>query len=49
VSIELGQTADQVVALLGQPDRKATLGPKEIYFYKDMKVTLQNGRVSDVQ
>jgi len=49
VNIQLGQTTDQVVSMLGQPDRKATLGPREIYFYKDMKITFQNGAVSDVQ
>jgi hypothetical protein len=49
VSIQLGQTRDQVISMLGQPDRKAVVGTKEIYFYKDMKVTLQDGAVSDVQ
>jgi len=49
VNIQLGQTVDQVITVLGQPERKATVGPKEIYFYKDMKITFQNGTVADVQ
>jgi len=49
VSIDMGQTVDQVVASLGQPVRKATVGAKTIYFYKDMKVTFTGGKVSDVQ
>ncbi len=49
VNIQLGQTPDQVTSMLGQPERKAVVGTKEIYFYKDMKVTFQNGAVSDVE
>jgi hypothetical protein len=49
VNIQVGQTREQVISMLGQPDRKAVVGTKEIYFYKDMKVTLQDGGVTDVQ
>ncbi len=48
-SIELGQTKDQVVANFGQPERTAKVGTKEIFFYKDLKVTFVGGKVSDVQ
>ena len=44
-----GQTIDQVVAALGQPTKKAKVGTKEIYYYKDLKVTFVNGKVKDVQ
>jgi hypothetical protein len=47
--IEKGQTPDQVKAALGQPDKIVNLGPKQIYVYKDLKVTFLNGKVSDVQ
>lgn len=47
--IEKGQTPDQVVAAIGQPDKKVNLGAKQIYVYKDIKVTFINGKVSDVQ
>jgi len=48
-SIQLGQTIDQVVAVLGQPEKTVDLGPKKNYVYKDLKVTFVNGKVSDVQ
>jgi uncharacterized membrane protein YgcG len=47
--IEKGQTPDQVVAAIGQPDKIVNLGAKQIYVYKDIKVTFINGKVSDVQ
>jgi len=47
--VKLGMTTDQVEAALGKPDKKVTLGPKQIYIYKDMKVTFKDGKVSDVQ
>ena len=48
-TVALGQTPDQVVAALGQPTKKAKIGAKEIYFYKDIKVTFLNGKVKDIQ
>jgi len=47
--IEMGQTQDQVKSSLGQPDKMVNLGPKQIWVYKDLKVTFLNGRVVDVQ
>ncbi len=47
--IEKGQTPDQVKAAIGVPDKIITLGAKQIYVYKDIKVTFLNGKVSDVQ
>ena len=47
--VSLGQTPDEVVAALGQPTKKAKVGTKEIYFYKDLKVTFLNGKVKDIQ
>ncbi len=48
-TVKLGQTVDQVVAILGQPEKSIDLGAKQIYVYKDLKVTFVNGKVSDVQ
>jgi hypothetical protein len=48
-TIAVGQTKDQVSAAFGQPARMAKLGAKEIYYYKDMKVTFTNGKVSNVE
>ncbi|MGA8067234.1 MAG: hypothetical protein WCA47_07875 [Terriglobales bacterium] len=47
--IEKGQTPDQVKAAIGVPDKIVNLGAKQIYVYKDIKVTFINGKVSDVQ
>lgn len=48
-TIALGQTTDQVTAAFGQPLKVAKLGAKTIFYYKDMKVTFTNGRVSNVE
>ena len=47
-TIAVGQTVDQVIAAFGQPTRVAKLGAKQIFYYKDMKVTFTNGKVSNV-
>ncbi|MGA2888343.1 MAG: hypothetical protein ABSE51_09855 [Terracidiphilus sp.] len=48
-TIALGQTVDQVTAAFGQPQRMAKLGVKQIFYYKDMRVTFTNGKVSNVE
>ncbi len=48
-TIEKGQTTDQVQSSLGKPDKIVNLGSKQIWVYKDLKVTFVNGKVSDVQ
>ena len=48
-TIEQGQTAEQVIAALGPPVKIVKLGAKEIYFYKDLKVTLTGGKVTDIE
>jgi hypothetical protein len=48
-TLELGQTKEQVIAALGQPQRAAKVGNKEIYIYKDMKITFVDGKVTDVE
>ncbi len=47
--ISLGQSIDQVTAILGQPKSVVDLGAKKIYVYKDMKVVFNGGKVTDVQ
>jgi hypothetical protein len=46
--VALGDTKNQVVATFGQPQKAATVGAKEIYYYTDMKVTFVDGKVADV-
>lgn len=48
-TISLGQTKDVVVANFGQPEKIAKVGKKEIYYYKDLKVTFVDGKVTDVE
>jgi hypothetical protein len=48
-TIQLGQSIVQVLAALGKPEKIVNLGPKQIYVYKDLKVTFLDGKVSDVQ
>jgi hypothetical protein len=50
-TISMGQTKSQVIAAFGEPQRKAVAGPKQIFFYTDlkMKVTFTNGKVSSIE
>jgi serine protease inhibitor len=50
-TIAIGQTIDEVTAILGQPKSIVNLGTKKIYVYPDLKlkVTFNDGKVSDVQ
>jgi hypothetical protein len=48
-TISLGQPIDAVVAAMGTPTRIVDLGTKKIYVYPDLKITFQDGKVSDVQ
>jgi hypothetical protein len=48
-TVALGQAKDQVIAILGQPQKVASVGTKEIDFYPDMKVIFVNGAVTDIQ
>lgn len=48
-TIQIGQSVNDVVSILGQPEKIVKLGAKQIYVYKDLKVTFQNGQVADVK
>jgi hypothetical protein len=48
-TIELGQTLEEVEAILGKPETVVKLGEKTIYAYKSMKVIFMGGKVADVQ
>ena len=48
-TVALGQTIDQVTAIMGSPKQIVDLGPKQIYKYPDLKVVFIDGKVSDVQ
>ena len=48
-AISVGQNKAQVTASLGQPVRVSKQGVNEIFYYKDMKVTFTNGKVTGVE
>jgi len=48
-NIQIGESVDDVVGALGQPEKIVNLPTKKIYVYKDLKITFVKGKVSDVQ
>lgn len=48
-TIKIGQTPEEVLAILGAPEKKVDPGSKLIYMYKDMKIVFVDGKVADVQ
>lgn len=49
-NISAGQTPDQVKSAFGEPATKAKAGArKEIWVYRNLKVTFVDGKVSDVE
>jgi len=48
-SVEIGMTTDQVVAILGQPQKILNGATKTIYVYKDAKIIFVKGKVADMQ
>jgi hypothetical protein len=47
--IEMGQSIDEVVAIMGQPKDVADLGSKKIYSYDNIKFTFVNGKLTGAQ
>jgi uncharacterized protein YcfJ len=47
--VALGQSVEEVVAILGKPSTVGELGPKTIYFYPNVKVTFVDGKVTDIK
>lgn len=48
-TIALGQTIEEVEAILGKPTTIIDLGAKKTYVYPDMRVIFVDGKVADVQ
>ena len=44
-----GDSIDQVVATLGKPEKILQVDTKQIYVYKEVKITFLDGKVSDIQ
>jgi len=47
--VALGQSVEEVVAILGKPSSVGDLGAKTIYFYENLKVTFVDGKVTDIK
>jgi len=47
LTISLGQAVAEVVAVLGEPEKKVLLGPKSVFVYRDLKVVFIDGKVAD--
>jgi hypothetical protein len=48
-TVSLGQSKDEVVSILGKPDKIVNLGTKQLYVYKDIKLTFVSGKVTNVE
>ncbi len=48
-TIRLGQTPEEVTAVLGPPDKQVLLGAKTIFVYRDLKVVFVDGKVVDAE
>ena len=48
-TVKLEMSPDEVKKTLGNPDKIVDLGQKQIYIYKDMKITFIDAKVTDVQ
>jgi len=42
----VGQTTDEVIAILGQPSKVVDMGSKKIYVFQDLKITFTAGKVT---
>jgi len=48
-TIRLGQTQEEVTAILGPPEKQVLLGAKTIFVYRDVKVVFVDGKVTDAE
>lgn len=48
-TIEIGQSIEQIEAILGKPERIVKAGSKTIYIYPDLKITFMDGAVAEVE
>lgn len=48
-NIQIGESVDEVLNALGPPQKKVNLGSKQIFIYRDLKVTFKDGKVADAE
>ncbi|NVN89822.1 MAG: hypothetical protein HXX11_04395 [Desulfuromonadales bacterium] len=47
--VQQGQTTEEVIAILGEPEKKVLLGAKAVFVYSDMKLVFRDGRLVDME
>ncbi len=47
--LKLGMTMEEVISILGEPQKKADMGTKIVYKYEDTIITFIEGKVTDIQ
>lgn len=48
-TVRQGQTQDEVVSILGEPEKKILLDSKAVFVYSDMKLVFRDGRLVDLE
>jgi hypothetical protein len=48
-TVQQGQTPEEVVDILGEPEKRILLGPKTVFIYKDMKLVFKDGKLVDME
>jgi hypothetical protein len=48
-TVQLGQTPEDVIAVLGHPDKKVLLGNKTVFVYKNLKLVFIDGKLTDAE
>ncbi len=48
-TVKLGQTPEEVIAVMGEPDRKVLLGAKSVFIYGKMKLIFIDWRLTDAE
>lgn len=48
-TVQMGQTPEEVVAILGPPDKRVLLGNKTVYVYRNLKLVFIDGKLADAE
>jgi hypothetical protein len=48
-TVRLGESMDEVVSVLGPPEKRILLGPKTVFVYPHLKVVFVDGKLTDAE
>lgn len=48
-TVRQGQSMEEVVSILGEPEKKVVLDAKTVFIYRDMKLIFREGRLADLE